>query len=58
MIIRNNGDICLESTKDIRFVAGGSIIKKDAFSEQSDGSENQFASSDKISDFCDLSDLI
>ena len=58
MIIRNNGNICLEATKDIRFIAGGSIIKKDAFSEQSDGSENQFASSDKISDFCDLSDLL
>lgn len=58
MIIRNNGDLCLESTKDIRFIAGGSIIKKEGFTEQADSAENQNASTDEVSPFCDISTII
>ena len=58
MIIRNNGDLCLESTKDIRFISGGSIIKKEGFSEQADSSEGQYQSTDKVSPFCDINTIV
>ena len=58
MIIRNNGHLCLESTKDIKFIAGGSIIKKEGFTEQADSAENQNASTDEVSPFCDIGTII
>lgn len=58
MIIRNSGDLCLESTNDIKLIAGGSIIKKEEFSEQKNIGENQDSSTTKVSGFCNLDELI
>ena len=58
MVIRNSGDLCLESTSDIKLIAGGSIIKKEEFSEQKNIGENQDASTTKVSGFCKVDELI
>lgn len=58
MIIRNSGDLCLESTNDIKLIAGGSIIKKEEFSEQKNVGENQDSTTTNVTGYCDLEALI
>jgi len=58
MIIRNSGDLCLESTNDIKLIAGGSIIKKEEFSEQKNIGENQDSTTTNVTGYCDIESLI
>lgn len=58
MIIRNSGDLCLESTNDIKLIAGGSIIKKEEFSEQKNIGENQDSTTTNVTGYCDIEALI